>query len=159
MEFPYRVVIFDADGTLTPFREGATGKFSYTLLPGVAERCAELQAHGVILAIASNQSRHRNRDEIIAQLAWTAGRLQIAPRLTLFEYTHSPTAKPAAFMLNQILDSVSIETDLALMVGDQDSDAQAARNAAMSFCYAPEFFSYGTAIDTALTIRTVKVES
>ena len=35
-----KLVVFDVDGTLTPFRQGSTGAFERRLLPNVAEVCA-----------------------------------------------------------------------------------------------------------------------
>jgi len=73
----YKLIVFDADGTLTPSRGGSCGPFTRELLPGVAEGIAALKAEGVRLAIASNQSHRRKLSTIRAQMQWTQRELGI----------------------------------------------------------------------------------
>ena len=57
-----KLYLFDADGTLTPLRGSSVAEFSFELLPGVAEKCADLRK-GNYLAIVSNQSEKRPAQE------------------------------------------------------------------------------------------------
>lgn len=139
MDKQYKLVIFDADGTLTPFRNGTLGEFSYTLLPGVEQKCAELRKQGVILALASNQSARRSSAHVIEQITWTAERLQLRP--DLLQVSVDPaTQKPNPYMLLEIMHKASASPEEVLMVGDAPTDEEAAQAAGVDFCYAAIFF-------------------
>lgn len=137
----YKLIIFDADGTLTPQRGSAVGPFSFTLLPGVAEKCAELRAVGAVLAIASNQSARRDVFDIDAQFIWTDAQLGIPVRLTCIATSKTlALQKPAPDMLNWIIGDTGMPRAAVLFVGDQPTDEQAARAAGVDFMWAADFF-------------------
>lgn len=55
----YQLIVFDVDGTLTTTRSGATFRqsaYDWQWLPRRVEKCHELIADGVRLALASNQA-------------------------------------------------------------------------------------------------------
>lgn len=132
-----KAIIFDADGTLTPQRTGSCGTWERALLPGVAEKCAELRAEGVVLAIASNQSAQRDVEDIEAQLAWTAA--QIGADIVLYA-TDTARRKPSPAMLLEAMALAGASRGETLFIGDQVADEQAANAAGVAFCYACEFF-------------------
>ena len=135
----YKLVIFDADGTLSPQRNGSCGEFSYTLLPNVCEKCMRLRAHGVKLAIASNQSFRRPRCEIEAQLAWLHRQLDTSHE----GWSSAPqTRKPKPFLLEWAMRFCGVDPEHTLFVGDQDTDRQAAEAAGVDFRWAWEFFGW-----------------
>ena len=39
----YKLIVFDADGTLTPFRDSECGKAIFELLSGVYDKCTQLR--------------------------------------------------------------------------------------------------------------------
>jgi len=133
------IIIFDADGTLTPLRGSATGPFSFELLPGVAEKCAEMRAAGHILAIASNQSRRRPRSDVVQQLRWTQRQIGAAT----IRWAASKRCKPAPAMLLEICKQFNAHPADELFVGDWETDRQAAEAAGCSFAWANEFFKEG----------------
>lgn len=135
----YRLVIFDADGTLTPLRGSPVGAFTYQLLPGVAEKCSELAANDVQMAIASNQSPEREQSDILEQMTWTAKQLGIPWRLTWWMRDRA-CQKPAPLMLNCIMTLAGVAPENSLFVGDWDTDRQSAENAGIDFQWAQDFF-------------------
>jgi HAD superfamily hydrolase (TIGR01662 family) len=141
--YKYRLVIFDADKTLTPFRDGSCGAFSFTLLPGVKEKCEELRANGVRLGIASNQSADRAEQDIVRQLAWTAN--EIVAEYGGVVYTQNKaTQKPSPVMLLRLMGGsrLDVAPSETLFVGDQETDRQAAEAAGIDFMWAKDFFNF-----------------
>ena len=133
----YSLIIFDADGTLTPFRDGELGPFSFTLLPGVKEKCAELRHFGVTLAIASNQGRRRPEEDIRAQMAWTAAQLGTVREMWVTLKAHQ---KPHPYMLLELIQYYYLDAADVLFVGGQPTDEAAARAAGVDFAWAADFF-------------------
>lgn len=131
--------IFDADGTLTPSRVGSCGEFSFSLLPGVEQKCAALQAERNTLAIASNQSKDRDISAILTQLTWTANRLGIFPLYVRYANT-SARRKPKPDMLIELIEASGYTAADTVFVGDQETDRQAAEAAGVTFFWANEFF-------------------
>ena len=137
-----KLVIFDADGTLSPQRDGACGEFSYTLMPNVREKCAALRADGVQLAIASNQSKMRPNETVRYQMAWTAGAIGLG-QMTMIMWANNPLRKkPHPFMLEHLVMLAGVAPEHALFVGDRDTDRQAAEAAGVDFQWAWEFFGW-----------------
>ena len=133
----YKLIIFDADGTLTPQRPTSTADFEEQLLPGVALKVRELKEAGVTLVIASNQSAKRDRSAIGRQLDWTCSRLN----LDGFIYETRPGfKKPSPHMVNRIVNEVGVTRESVLFVGDQETDQQAAHAAGVDFAWAAAFF-------------------
>jgi len=139
MDKQYSLVIFDADGTLTPLRDGATGAFAFTLLPGVAEKCAALRADDVIMCIASNQSARRPVREVIEQLEWT--KRQIGARHYDVQ-TNQNYQKPHPDMILGDVDWFGARFEDVLFVGDRETDRQAAEAAGVDFAWAADFFGW-----------------
>lgn len=135
-----KLVIFDADGTLTPQRDGSCGEFSYTLLPGVADKVADLLAAGVQVGIASNQSKRRPVAEIREQLRWTCAELRIPADMWLYATTDFQQ-KPSPVMLVVLMSRAEVGPAETLFVGDQDTDRQAAENAGCGFAWAKDYFA------------------
>ena len=142
------LVIFDADGTLTPLRGGSTGAFERRLLPGVAEKCARLRANGVTLAIISNQggadpdrADRRSIGAVLAQLRWTAA--AVGADTFRFAVKHGARYKPSPAMLLEVMREVGASPEDVLYVGDWESDEEAARAAGVEFAWADEFFKRG----------------
>lgn len=140
------LVIFDADGTLTPLRGGSTGEFERRLLPGVAEKCARLRANGATLAIISNQGGadpdrpdRRTIGSVIAQLHWTAK--AIGAVTFRFAIKHGDRYKPSPAMLLEVMHEVGASPKETLYVGDWKTDEEAAHAAGVRFVYADEFFN------------------
>lgn len=139
MATTYALVIFDADGTLTPPRPGSCGRFAPVLMPNVLSRCAELRTAGAVLVIASNQSARRHTAEIADQLSWTAWQIGAAD----YEYeTMEQWQKPNKLMLELLMDEFNVAPADTLMVGDQMSDFEAARHAGCDFEWSADFFGW-----------------
>jgi len=133
----YKLIIFDADGTLTPQLEGHPGVFSFTLLPGVKEKCAALREAGVIMCIVSNQIARRPISEVCAQLEWT--KAQIGARH--YDFQMNPLyQKPNPAMLLGGMDWFSADKKDTLFVGDRPTDQEAAAAAGVDFMWAADFF-------------------
>ena len=138
----YKLIIFDADGTLTPLRGSPTNPFTFKTLPLVREKCAQLRAQGVTLAIASNQSAHRPVDDIVQQLTWTAKAIGIHDLDILhLMWATGNTRKPSPYMLLELAKHYNIPLNEVLFVGDWKTDQQAASAAGIDFIWADEFFS------------------
>ena len=138
--YKYKLVIFDADGTLSPQRDGSCGPFTFELMPGVREKCVALRADGVKLAIATNQSRKRPRWEIIEQLAWLHRHLDTDHE----GWSSAPqTRKPKPFLLEWAMRFCEVAPADTLFVGDRETDRHAAEAAGVDFRWAREFFRWG----------------
>ena len=135
----YKLYIFDADGTLTPQRDGLCGVFAYELLPGVAEKCTTLYLSGAMLAIASNQSVKRNTSDIWHQMEWTSKQLRIPMRF-VFWGVSDEWRKPKPTMLLELIRTANVTPDDVLFVGDQKTDLEAANAAGVDFMWAKDFF-------------------
>ena len=140
-EVHYDLLIFDADGTLTPQRDGSCGEFHGELLPNVARFVHELHEIGVKVGIASNQSRRRDMNDIIDQMTWTREELHITPALATFA-SSGYRKKPGPRMLQEIMSAAQATPKNTLFVGDQDADRQAAEAAGVDFIPAEEFFGW-----------------
>ena len=138
------LVIFDVDGTLTPFRQGSTGRFEQRLLPNVAEICARLRDQGHILALASNQGGaalakpgRLTIGAVHAHLRWVAREIGA----TAYRFAVSSNRKkPSPAMLVELMRELGVTPAQTIFIGDADSDAQAAAAAGCKFIWAKEFF-------------------
>ena len=131
-----KLIIFDADGTLTPQRQTSRSEPILELLPGVEAKCRELVRAGYLLAIASNQSAARPVADIRRQLAWTK------QKIGALIYRYATTAqrrKPSPVMLLEVRRICNSRH--VIFVGDQETDRQAAEEAGITFILAREFFS------------------
>jgi len=154
------LVIFDADGTLrrctVPGQPCPNRLGEWELLPGAKERLATIQwsmenRSGIGYGIASNQAgislgymtvdmAHRLLEDMFEAafgLPAVFGTIQMCP--------HSLDAgcrcrKPRPAMLERLIGRWGVKPEDTLMVGDMDSDRQAAEAAGCHFVDADEFF-------------------
>lgn len=155
--------IFDKDGTLV-FNSANPNKppnkkEEQQVLPGVAEKLAELREQGHKITIASNQggvawgflTEDQAKDlmkdcvkKVGGADGWAVcphdlralGKLNSNQRYAI----SCNCRKPASGMLDKLMwatDSLSEDT---IFVGDQESDKQAAENAGVKFIWAKDFF-------------------
>ncbi len=152
--------IFDKDGTLVG-RAGnrpANTPDEQVLLPGVAEKIAELRAQGHKLALASNQGGVAwgfiTEDEAWALMddcAEKVGGLDAAAMCPYDARARGPKAlpefarddrcrKPNPGMLLDLMEQLCASPASTVMVGDRESDRLAAEAAGCEFVGADEFF-------------------
>ena len=143
----HKLIIFDADGTLTTYREHAFHDAPLILLPNVAQRLGELSAAGVFLAVASNQrlgdwnGRSYTGAIVEARLQELAGLLPIPRRLMLSSHVNQERwYRPKPGTLIELLKMTGVSEKEALCVGDRDKDQEAAEAAGIDSAWAWDFF-------------------
>ncbi len=152
-----KLIIFDLDGTLVRGVNGIEipNRLSeQEPIPGVLERCEQLRAEGIRLAIASNQGgvafgycTLKEADERIADIArkidagyWYC---PYHPAGTDKEFrSDSFDRKPNPGMLMTIMRLYKVPVTETIFVGDMESDKEAARNAGVAFQWAKDFFGW-----------------
>lgn len=149
--------IFDKDLTLVHGSNGhAPNRIEdQHLLPGVAERCAELKESGHQLAVASNQGGvafgifdEDNAHELVAHAADLIGAVDYEvcvhhPRGKLSQFAiECSCRKPNPGMILALISRLGSCPEETVFVGDAESDEQAARAAGVSFVYADKFFNF-----------------
>jgi len=150
-----RGLFCDLVGTLVKFDQNrelplnAAGDVEVELLPGVAEKLIPIR--DALICIVSNQAgiaRGRlTMDKVETAIAELDRRLggivfgwQICP--------HQPSdececRKPKAGMIKELASLYGIDLAASTMVGDQEIDAECARNAGVGeFIYAKDFFGF-----------------
>jgi D-glycero-D-manno-heptose 1,7-bisphosphate phosphatase len=151
----YRLIIFDMNGTLTntPFID----KQPLHMLPGRVKRCMELREQGIACAIATNQGGvawgFTTPEAATEEVQCVAGAIGASLFEVAFGYPKHPKVdpqwstpellsmrKPAPGMLISIMSKLGVTHDATLMVGDLEEDEQAAKNAAVDFVWAKDFF-------------------
>lgn len=157
--FPPQLIIFDKDGTLTTKRGGGDPPIpnhvdEQIALPGVVEKCDELRAQGHTLAIASNQGGvafgYLSYTEACRLVAHAADLIkadlwelcQHHPKATGRLGHECPRRKPAPGMLLSIMRATGFDAADTIMVGDMESDKQAAEAAGVRFVWAKDFFGW-----------------
>ena len=154
----YKLIIFDADGTLVTTASGA--KFrnqasDWKWLDGRKEKLHELRSQGVRLAVATNQGGvafgYMTQVDILRELTRMCIEGHI-PMGGLYVCYNHPTAtalgykqiderrKPGPGMLLEAMNDFNVNQFYTLMVGDRSEDEQAAKNARCDFMWASEFF-------------------
>lgn len=133
----YKLVIFDADGTLTPQRQSSTAPAILELLENVDWVTKALVKDGTKIAIASNQSSKRLIGDIESQLNWT--RDKVGADLILWAY-EKHIQKPNPNMLLAAAAYFGVNYEDCLFVGDQETDKKAAQAAGMDFQWADDYF-------------------
>jgi D-glycero-D-manno-heptose 1,7-bisphosphate phosphatase len=152
------LIIFDKDGTLVADVDGRPPNTisEQKLLPGVAEKCAELRAQGHILAVASNQGGVaygfmtdaqaqaivRHAAELIEAKIWNY--CPHHPKGTVPEFSYEcKCRKPKPQMIYDIITvarNLGVDTSEVVYVGDWGTDEQAAEAAGVRFEWASKFF-------------------
>jgi len=147
--------IFDKDKTLVGPLEGppANSIEEQHLLPGVAEKCAELRGQGHTLVIASNQGGvawgFLTEDEAYALVGHAArliGAKAIAmcphhPKGKIEQYAiECPRRKPAPGMLLDLMRQLGFHASRTIYIGDMESDREAAEAAGVKFVWTKDFF-------------------
>jgi HAD superfamily hydrolase (TIGR01662 family) len=150
-----QLVIFDLNGTLTntPFID----KKPLSILPGRREKLQALKNNNRILAIACNQGGvargHLTEEQAYSEIKPIAKELGIKVYILAFGYP-DPIAglekyntqdqlslrKPNPGMPNMLLEYSKVSKDFAVMVGDAEEDAMAAKSAGIRFIWSQEFF-------------------
>lgn len=157
-----KLVIFDKDGTLIRQygRRPANSEREQILLPGVAERIAELRALGIKVAIASNQGgvawgfiSYERAAALVYDCSVKIGGADawrvcpFDPRAEQkfpdgFYAQESADRKPSPGMLLSIMEELGVASDETLMVGDMEAEDKGAADACgCYFAYAAEFFA------------------
>lgn len=155
---PYSLIIFDKDGTLCRNKNGQTFNNhpnEQEMIPGVVEVCHKLFEDGIDLAIASNQGGvafgYLTFEDMILMVTEAAVAIKAHviracpdhPKGSVYPFNRPSTyRKPESGMLTSIMDELSANPDVVLMVGDRDEDLQAAENAGVEFMWAWEFFGW-----------------
>ncbi len=140
------LVIFDVDGTLTPYRSSSTADEPVVPLPGRREKLAALAADGVIIAIASNQGGvHPDKPGRMTwgMVLWRMRELRrIFPEISAIKFAVVPGSrkKPEPGMLLELMAEFDVSPSETLFVGDAESDYEAAKRAGCRFAWSDEFF-------------------
>lgn len=154
------LVIFDKDGTLIAAcgKRPANTPAEQVVLPGVIAKLAQLRRAGYKLAIASNQGgvawgflSEAEAQALVKDAAKKVGGVdhwrcccydeRAAARNPSSPFARSSRRrKPNPGMLQEIMRAANVAPAATLMVGDQDSDRQAAKAAGCQFMWAEEFF-------------------
>lgn len=138
------LVVLDRDGTLN--KKAPDGQYilrpnEVSMLPGAARAVARLTQRGVLVAVATNQrcvglglvdaaSVDRIHDTIVAELAKEGGRVDawfVCPHLERV----CRCRKPQPGMLLAAMAHAQVGPDVSLMIGDSESDVEAASQAGM----------------------------
>jgi len=158
--------IFDKDGTLISSlgERPANLPAEQAPLPGVAEKLAELRAQGHRLAVASNQGGVAWGYLSVAQaqalmadldaklgpfdaLEWSPYDPRARGRRSLPAYARDDERrKPRSGMLISLMARLGFTPAETVMVGDQESDRQAAAAAGCGFAWAQDFFGGGASL-------------
>lgn len=158
MEKKYKLIIFDADGTLRGCKvEGQPcpnkPDQSY-ILPGVKEKFAQLDfgPEGIFIGIASNQAgvslgyltlnqAYQMLCDLFVELTehWPlTGLIQVCPHGL---DVGCMCRKPEAGMLRRVMLTAGVGATETLFVGDMESDQQAAERVGVDFMWAKDFFN------------------
>jgi D-glycero-D-manno-heptose 1,7-bisphosphate phosphatase len=153
--------IFDKDGTLIASlgKRPANTPAEQRPLPGVVEKLAGLRAAGHRLALASNQGgvawgflTPEKAEALMVDCAEKMGGLdawryspydsKAAARRPNSSYAREDESrKPRPGMLLSIMAELGVSAAETVMVGDQESDQQAAEAAGVQFAWAEAFFA------------------
>ena len=154
--------IFDKDGTLVTGQNGRPANVpdEQQLLRNVSAKLAELRNAGHQIAIASNQGGVAwgfiTKEQARALVRDAAAKIGGVDRWACCCFDERAAAKnpgspfarksyrrkPAPGMLREIMRAEGISPSNTIMVGDSDTDRQAAQSAGCNFVWAAEFFSW-----------------
>ena len=156
----YRLIIFDADGTLryctVPGQVCPNTDEHWKLLPNVKEKLSTISwgspgSGKVAFGIASNQAGipkgYLSAETALRLLVDAAaaavgfhpieGSIRFCPH---GKYDGCACRKPGSLMLEQLIEFWGVEPEETLFVGDMESDRQAAEKANCDFQWARDFF-------------------
>jgi D-glycero-D-manno-heptose 1,7-bisphosphate phosphatase len=155
-----RLVVFDKDGTLVKGVIGKNGKShcpdtleTQEYFDDVESKCAELVRGGAILTVSSNQGGVafsiltsdeadllvRAATEYIGGLGYRVSFYHPNGKIAPWNQDHR-TRKPAPGMLFDLMEQCEFTSANTVMVGDWDTDKQAAEAAGCAFIWANDFF-------------------
>jgi D-glycero-D-manno-heptose 1,7-bisphosphate phosphatase len=152
-----QMYIFDKDGTIIAALDGrpANAISEQSLLPNVAEKCADLRNAGKILAIASNQGgvaagflSYAAARGLVDHAAILIGAqyIEMCPHMPygpVAEFVQQcECRKPKPGMLLEIARLAGLAPDECVYVGDWKTDKEAAEAAGMCFEWAADFFEW-----------------
>lgn len=171
---PYKLGIFDIDGTLTEIKPSVLAYNPRLVtpnhlgeqqpIPGVPETLAHLRSARLQIALATNRGgvAFGYTTLVMAEsLAREAAELCGIPDVPIYVCPYHAKArgprvvaayarkddcrKPNPGMLLQALADTNLPSEQAFFVGDRDSDQEAAENAGIAFFWAEQFFGSGDA--------------
>jgi D-glycero-D-manno-heptose 1,7-bisphosphate phosphatase len=162
MEIPegVKLICLDVDGTLVVTKSGETFRKTaddWVWMDGRIEKCKQLRADGIQLALATNQagvafpwSRFTEAEmqreiEIVARLidAGYIGVCYSSPNAKALPQYHNPAdnrRKPGPGMILEAMLHYGVMAAETIMVGDRSDDEGAAKAAGVRFIHADEFF-------------------
>lgn len=156
-----KLVVFDVDGTLAVTRSGETFRRTaddWQWMDGRIEKCKELRADGIHLALATNQagvafswsrfSQAEMQHEIEAVAAQIGaeyiGVCYSSPNVKAKPEYHDPAdnrRKPGPGMILEAMLHHGCTAEQTIMVGDREDDEGAAKAAGVRFVHADSFFA------------------
>lgn len=147
---PRRALFLDRDGVINVDHGYVHRPEQTDWLPGIFEICRAARDDGRLLVVVTNQAGigrgYYSEQQFLEYTAWMhrAFAEQGAPLLATYYCPHHPEAgtgeyltacqcrKPAPGMLQAAIRDWSIDPSLSLMMGDKDSDMQAAQTAGVA---------------------------
>ncbi len=144
--------IFDKDNTLVSGlgNRPANTPAEQSLLPGVLEKIAQLRTQGHKVAIASNQGgvawgfiSYAQAETLLQDCADKLGGVDAFAFCPHDDHKNAPCPcrKPRPGMLLELMATLHFSPGQTVMVGDQESDLQAAKAAGCAFHWAHDFFA------------------
>jgi len=156
----YRLWIFDADGTLrrttAPGRPCPRASNEWELLPGVRRTLRTVRWNspdGPWIGVASNQDQVGagliplpTAQRLLQDLMVAAAGVSLpGPAIQLCPHALGVPCrcrKPGPAMIERIRDHYAVPAEQTILVGDQDTDRQAASAAGVAFLEAGELFGW-----------------
>lgn len=140
-----KCLFLDRDGVINKDIGYAYKPADIEFIPGIFELCRDFQQRGFLIIIVTNQSgiaRQLYSEEDFRQLNhWFIDQFSIQ-KITVTDIFHCPhhpqitgvcdCRKPAPGMFLQAIKKYRIDPQFSIMVGDKDSDMQAAESAGIA---------------------------
>ena len=163
MEIPahIKLVVLDCDGTLITTKSGETFRKTaddWQWLEGRIEKCEQLRASAIHLALATNQAgvafswSRFSEAEMQREIEAVAHRISAeyigvcysSPNVKALPQYHDPAdnrRKPGPGMILEAMLHYGVTAAETLMVGDRADDEGAAKAAGVKFIHAENFFA------------------
>lgn len=166
MGFPYDLVILDRDGVINRDNPASVRSVAdFTLLPGVVDAIAHLNALAVPVVVATNQAvvgrgdlslagLHRIHDHMAHLLAQGGARVDHIIYCTDTSVTPNNRRKPAPGMLVEAMAHYHTPPHKTIMIGDALRDYEAARAAGCDFLLVRT--GHGARTETGFNLSPVK---